>query len=685
MITKNKLRKNYLINRDLSWLRFNSRVLLESKRTTNPLLERVKFLAIAANNLDEFFEIRIAGLEQQKESNQYSIDPSGYTPKQILVRVYRVVSRLVKELYDTWNHVLVPVLEKEGVHIKQYKTLVAKQKEYIDKIFLDQFYPILTPIKVDPAHPFPWIVNKALCIAAIFETSNPKRSQIGVVTVPSILPEAIKLPSVDGQKHSFVLLSEIIRENLDVLFKGFNIREKVSFRVTRNSNLYLNEEEAQDILKAIETELHNRKKGDVVRLEIKKGASSELINMLLDYFHLDASQVHTVDGPVNLYRLMSLYEMIDDPVLKFPRFSSYEPDWFLEKENIFQRIQKGDFILHHPYETFKPVVHMLEMAATDPKVLAIKMTLYRTDTDSPLMHSLINAAKNGKEVTVVVELKARFDEASNVAWAKHLLDNGVNVVYGILGLKTHCKLLLIIRKESKDKLIKYAHIGTGNYNEKTAALYADLSLFTNNIEVTEDVLEVFNFLTSQSKEPRFNKLWISPSFMLKRFLTLIEKETLAAQKNKKAKIIFKVNALQEPEIIEAIHKAAEAGVEILGIVRGICCFRYRPTEFSNIKIKSIVGRYLEHSRIFYFHNSKPYRLFISSADWMPRNLKKRVEVAVPIVDPKIEKHILTEILECQLKDNFDAQEVGRTWKTPKEKNSQYFSCQEAFMEKASEQ
>ena len=667
-------------NRELSWLRFNFRVLEEGRRKKNPLLERLKFLAIAASNLDEFFEVRVSSLEQKFAAKSASVDNSGLTPEKALNRIYRGVNHLVKLLYNIWNQEILPALSNEGIFVLSYSNLSSDQKEYLNRLYYEEIHPVLTPIKIDPAHPFPWIINKALCIAVVFESSIRNEIEFGVVTVPRILPRVIKIPSLKGSPSAFILISEIIQENLDELFKGYVIQSKAPFRITRNSNLYLNEEEVSDLSEAIKIELHNRKRGDAVRLEIHQYASTELVEQLCSIFHLRENQVQFASGPVNFNRLMSLYEMLDRVDLKYKLFEPQQPKWFQEKENIFQKIKENDILLHHPYDSFELVVHFLEKAAQDKDVLAIKMTLYRTATDSPLINALIDSARNGKEVTVVVELKARFDEASNVAWAKYLLDNGVHVVYGLLGLKTHCKLLLVVRKEGK-KIVEYAHVGTGNYNQKTASSYIDISLFTCRLEIMRDIVEVFNFLTSRSKEPLFKKFIISPRFMLNRFLRMIEKEIKAAKEGKKSLIVFKVNGLQEPAIVDALYKASEAGVKIYGIVRGICCLKPGRKGYSqNIQIKSIVGRFLEHTRIYYFENSKP-KVYIGSADWLPRNLHRRVEVITPILDEKITHRVIHEILEFQLQDNVDARTLNPK-KKEKKTAGKAFSSQEAFMELA---
>ncbi len=668
-----------LNNRELSWLRFNFRVLEEGRRKTNPLLERLKFLSIVASNLDEFFEVRVSGLEQQLTAQSPPADSSGLTQEKILNRIYRGTSYLVRLLYSTWNQEILPGLAQEKIFILSHSDLSNEQKEYLQRLYYKEIHPILTPIKIDPAHPFPWIINKALCIAVVFQSEIANQIEFGVVTVPGILPRIIRIPALKGKPPTFILISEIIQENLDELFKGYIIHSKAPFRITRNSNLYLNEEETSDLLEAIKVELHNRKKGDAVRLEIREYATTDLIKQLCTIFNLRQNQVHFANGPVNFNRLMSLYSMVDRADLKYEPFSSKQPKWFQREKNIFQKIQEQDLLLHHPYQSFQPVIHFLEKASEDKDVLAIKMTLYRTVTDSPFIHALIKAAQNGKEVTVVVELKARFDEASNVAWAKYLLDNGVHVVYGLLGLKTHCKLLLVIRKEGNG-IVKYSHIGTGNYNPKTALLYSDISLFTCHADIMRDVVEVFNFLTSRSKELRCKKLLVAPNFMLKKFLKMIDEEIKIAKEGKKALIIFKVNGLQETSIIEALYKASEAGVKVYGIVRGICCLKPGRKQYSeNIQIRSIIGRFLEHTRIYYFENSKP-KLYMGSADLMSRNLRRRVEVLTPILDKNITEEIIRDILELQLQDNVDARILNPLSKETTTKRR--FSSQKAFIQLA---
>lgn len=673
--------RRYFNNRELSWLRFNFRVLQEAERDTNPLLERLKFLSIVANNLDEFFEIRVAMLEQKLASNVTTTHSDGLNPRRTLAIIYRLVGNLLRRLYQLWNNDILTSLRREGYAVLKKHEFSEEQREFVEEYFQDRLYPVLTPIKIDSTHPFPWVINKALCIAALLRHEDEDDFQLGVITIPRVLKRIITLPSGSCQRYCFTFVSEIVEANMHHLFKGYEILGVAPFRITRNSNLYLDEEEESNLLMAVEKELANRRKGDVVRLEIRYDAPDLLVQDLQNFFRLRVQQINRVHGPVNFHRVMALYTLIDRADLKYPPFTPRLPEW-MDQENIFGRIKEKDRLLHHPYDSFEPVLRMLESAASDPAVHAIKITLYRTGEDSPIIKTLIEAADNGKEVTVVLELRARFDEESNVTWARHLLDNGVHVVYGLLGYKTHCKLLLVVREE-KSRLIRYVHIGTGNYNEETARLYTDLSFFTINEEITRDVLEVFTVLTSQSRNPDFRRLLVSPFNMADGFLGAIENEIQAVERGGRGRIIFKVNSLQDDEIIRALYRAARRGVEIIGIVRGICSLRVSlPGAAHNLNIRSIVGRFLEHSRIFYFENGVRGRVFIGSADWMPRNLHRRVETVVPILDPDLERRILDEILDYLLKDNCNARISGVPWRPPDSRevlDGEVFCCQREFM------
>ena len=660
-------------HRDLSWLRFNFRVLIESKRLTNPILERLKFLSIAASNLDEFFEIRVARLEQEQELENHHQKYFQDTLK----KIYRIISMFSKEMYDIWQNNILIDFQKENIFLRDYDSLEEHQQEYVNNIFKIECKPVLTVIRVNSDHTFPLILNKVLCFAMLIKEINDDTEHLLLVSIPRILPRVIKIPNANGViGDSFILLSDILQGNLQSLFPNEKVLETVVFRVTRNSNLYLNEEETLDLLPAIELELHNRKKGDAVRLEVTDNISNNMYILLKKYFKLEDRQINKVKYPVNFPRMMAFYNLLDRPDLKF---KSFIPKEYSEYKNIFSSIQQSDILLHHPYDSFSTINLFFEKASIDPNVVSIKVTLYRVASDSPIIASLITAALHGKEVTVLVELKARFDEASNIAWSKKLLENGVRVVYGFPGLKTHCKITAVSRLENQ-KVVTYCHIGTGNYNEQTAKAYTDLSLFTCNPEITNDILDVFHLLTSKIKTITFKNILVSPTFMLPHFLEMIKNETKIALTGKKAKIIFKMNSLQDPEIISALHEAALAGVEILGIIRGVCCYKFNQKQFPNLKIISIVGRFLEHARVYYFENNKPYKLFIGSADWMPRNLRRRVEVVIPIIENHIMDRILNQIIAFQNKDNFNAMYYRTLFKFPNYKTEEYFSAQEKFID-----
>jgi len=644
-------------NRELSWLRFNQRVLQEARTPENPLLERVKFLGIVANNLDEFFEVRVAGLLQQVEAGISDYGPDGLLPEEQFSAISKEAHRMVDEQYACWNDELLPALRDADVHIRTISTLSDREKSFLDDYCHAELYPVLTPLTISPAHPLPRLINKALCIALLLKNREGE-TLLGVVQVPRLLPRLIRLPrEEDSQRIDFVFLADIVQAHIPELFRGYQILDSAAFRITRNSDLYLNEEEADDLLLAIEDELQNRRKGDTVRLEIEADASRALVKRLQSTYSLKNNQVYQVNGPVNLNRLMGLYSATPRPDLKY---SPYHPpdQTYEEVDTLFDQIRQKDILLHHPYDAFTPVVQFVNSAATDPDVLAIKQTLYRTSEDSPVIDALIRAAEAGKEVTVVVELKARFDEASNIRWARRLQDAGVCVVYGVVGLKTHCKLSLLVRRESNNGLRRYAHIGTGNYNPSTARLYTDLGLFTAREDITNDVAEVFNLLTTQSAHPQVSKFLIAPSTMLDSILKKIDREIDHARQGRTARIVAKMNSLQDPKVIRALYNASQNGVQIDLIVRGICCLRAGvPGISDNIRVRSIIGRFLEHSRVYYFENDGDPDVYIGSADWMPRNLRRRVETLCPIEDPDLINRIKTELLSTCFADNVKSREL----------------------------
>ena len=610
----------------------------------------MKFLAIVANNLDEFFEIRVSGLLQQLEAGVAEAGPDGQLPEEQLAAVNEETQRMVQEQYDCWNNELLPALKEADIHIRSIDSLSDFELAFVKDYCHRELHPVVTPITVNPAHPFPRVVNKALCIAVLLKDKLGE-TLFGVVQVPRLLPRLIRLPREDeGRRMDFVFLADLVRMHISQLFRGFEIVSTVSFRLTRNSDLYLDEEEADNLLTAIEDELVNRRKGDTVRLEVDADAPQEIVQRLMAFNGLSPEQVYRVRGPVNLNRLMMLSSACPRPDLKYPVFQPNELSMGEDPETVFSEIRQRDILLHHPYDSFNPVIHFVVSAAKDPSVLAIKQTLYRTSEQSPIIAGLILAAEAGKEVTVVVELKARFDEESNIRWARRLQDAGVCVVYGVVGIKTHCKLSLVIRREN-DGIRRYAHFGTGNYNSSTARLYTDLGLLTCREDLTAEAAEVFNLLTTQSSEPEVNRLLVAPFNMLDCLLEKIAREAEHAEAGRPARIVAKMNSLQDVRVIRALYVASQCGVEIDLIVRGICCLRPGiPGVSDRIRVISIVGRFLEHSRIISFENGGVPEVFIGSADWMLRNLRRRVEVLVPIEDPILAERIRSQVLSFCLAD-----------------------------------
>jgi polyphosphate kinase len=633
-------------NRELSWIDFNLRVLEEARDTSHPTLERMKFLAITASNLDEFFEVRIAGLAQATAEGVEQAGPDGLSSLQQLQQSLAKARLFVTEQYRCWNEELRPALAAAGVHLGGTEEIWSKHGDELKQHLDERLLPVLTPLAIDPAVPFPRIENKVLCVAGLIRRPGETRTKLAVVTIPRVLPRLIQVRG--ASQPTFVFLGELVRRYFDRVFDGHEILCTTEFRVTRNSNLYVNEEEAQNLLEAVSEELRERRKGDAVRLEFDDDAPKDLETMISQALDLDESLVFRVGGPVNLNRLMMVYPLIQRPDLKFPSFQPAEPSWTAEGPQFFDRLRAHDLLLHHPFDSFNPVVNFVQSAANDPKVLAIKLTLYRAGTDSPIVGALLAAARAGKQVTAVVELKARFDEATNIQWARMLEDAGVLVVYGIVGLKTHCKLCLLVREEG-DRLRRYAHIGTGNYNPATAKMYTDLSLLTARTDLTADVERAFHLLTSHSSRPLYKKLLVSPEEMLPSLLALIEAETKEAKAGRVARIIAKCNALVDRDIIQALYDASRAGVEIDLIVRGVCCLRAGvPGLSERIRVRSVVGRFLEHSRIYSFHAGGEGRLYVGSADLMPRNLRGRVEVLTPIEDPALARQVRDEILSVYL-------------------------------------
>jgi polyphosphate kinase len=649
----------YYINRELSWLQFNHRVLEEAEDQSNPLLERLKFLAISANNLDEFFEVRVAGLVQQIEDGYTEAGPDGLTLIEERDLVAEELHRFVGEQYRCWNEQLRPQLSEKGIRVLGIHELDENGRAFVQDYCERELDLLLTPVTVDPSHPFPRVINKALCVA--FLLRRRRRSSLtytGVVTVPRSLPRLVQLPS-DGT-IDFIFLADLVTFHASRMYTGYDIVSSAAFRVTRNSNLYVAEEESRNLLESVRTELHNRRKGDAVRMEIDAEADPEIIERLRTNFALEPWQVFRVDGPVNLPRLFNLYERTDRPDLKYKPYVPRELRLTAKSQDLFEELRRHDILLHHPFDSFDSVLSLVEAAAEDPNVLSIKQTLYRTGENSPVVRSLIEAASNNKEVTAVVELKARFDEASNIRWAREMEDAGVQVFHGLVGLKTHCKLALLVRRDPDGVSRRYAHLGTGNYNSTTARIYTDLGLLTADPEITAAVHDVFGFLTAYSERSSYAPLMVSPVNIAEHSLDLIARESDHARLGRPARIIAKMNALLDKSIIAALYRASQAGVQIDLLVRGMCALRPGVRGVSDrIRVRSVVGRFLEHSRIFYFANGGDEEFYLGSADWMPRNLYERVEVMFPIKDPMLRDRIHHEILEAYLADNVKARVLRR--------------------------
>ncbi|SNS76941.1 polyphosphate kinase [Granulicella rosea] len=680
--------ENLFFSRDESWLRFNQRVLEEAEDTTNPLLERVKFLAITASNLDEFVEIRVAGILQRIEdgfNEPQQADEGGLNLVERLDLLSKRMAKFVAAQYRCWNKQLLPALDAAGVRVLRWKDLSDEARAHALEFYENEVDPLLTPVTIDPSHPFPRVLNKALCISLLLRHKRrgaggaKPPSVLGVVTVPRSLSRLVPLPSPEG-KVDFIFLHELIESQVERMFRGYEVLAKSAFRVTRNSNLYLQEEESRSVLESVRAELHNRRKGDVVRMEIECSAPAEMIERLRVNFELDEAQVFQTDGPVNLSRLMNLYSLVKLPELKYPSFSGKPYRLSPKSEDLFAEIRRHDVLLHHPFDSYSTVEDFIEAGALDEHVITMKQTLYRTSKDSPIFRSLIEAAQS-KDVTVVVELMARFDEDSNIRWARELEDAGVGVFHGIFGLKTHCKLSLLVRRDPDGTVRRYAHLGTGNYNPVTARFYTDISLLTCRTEITRAVQAVFNYLTAESEEEVFPPLLVAPLTLADSLLALIAREADHARAGRKAGIVAKMNGLLDRKTVEALYAASQAGVEIDLIVRGMCSLRPGVKGLSErIRVRSVVGRFLEHSRIFQFENGGETDMYCGSADWMPRNLYERCEVLFPVRDAALVKRLREEILGSYLKDNAKArllQPDGEYIRAPR--NGPAFSSQDYLM------
>src|SRR5665811_443879 len=647
-----------LLNRETGILEFNRRVLAQAEDPDTPLLERVKFLCIVSSNLDEFFEIRVAELKETISVNLASAGPEGVNPREVFASVSRIAHELVERQYRLLNENLLPELEKAGVRFLRRNDLNEAQRGWVRDYFFNEMMPVLTPIGLDPAHPFPRVFNKSLNFAVELEGRDAfgRASRAAIVQAPRILPRMIKLPRElrHGKEQSFVFLSSVLHEHASELFAGMSVRGCYQFRVTRNSDLFVDEEEVKNLRTALQGELPQRNLGAAVRLEIADNCTPAMAEFLLQQTELGPDDLYRVNGPVNLVRLMQVPELVNRPDLQFPAFRPGRPAALEKRANIFAAVRKGDVLLHHPFQSFTPVVNFIQEAARDPKVVAIKQTVYRIGTDSAIMEALIEAATSGKEVTVVVELMARFEEEANINWAERLEEVGAHVVYGVVAHKTHAKMALVVRRED-GKLRRYVHLGTGNYHPRTARLYTDFGLFTCNEKMCADVSEVFSQLTSLGKARTLNHLWQSPFSLHIEVLRAIQNETRLALSGKRGHIIAKMNALLEPETINALYEASQAGVKVDLIVRGVCALRPGVAGFSeNIRVRSVIGRFLEHTRIFYFRNNLKHNVYLASADWMDRNFFRRIEVCFPVLDKKLKKRVIEEGLKVYLQDNCQA-------------------------------
>ena len=649
------------LNRELGQLEFNRRVLAQAEDTSIPLLERLKYLCIVSSNLDEFFEIRVAGLKEQIKLGGIATSVDGLTAVQTLKLVRDQAHQLIERQYQVFNKDLVPALSEQGIKFLRRTQWTVAQRTWVKDFFFREVMPVLTPIGLDPAHPFPRVLNKSLNFAVELQGKDAfgRNSTRAIVQAPRVVPRTIAMPpEISGCEHGFVFLSSILHAHVGELFTGMEVLGCYQFRVTRNSNLFVDEEEVKNLRLSLQGELPQRHFGDAVRLEVADNCSPQIIEFLLKEFNLAAEDLYRVHGPVNLVRLMRIPDLVERDDLKFPPFVPSVPGLLRKKgSNIFKLIRKNDVLLHHPYQSFKPVIDFIQQAARDEDVVAIKQTVYRTGTDSALMEALIIAAKRGKEVTVVVELLARFDEEANINWANRLEEVGAHVVYGVVGHKTHAKMLMVVRRED-GQLRRYVHLGTGNYHPRTARLYTDFGLFTSNEKICADASEVFSQLTSLGKARTLNHLWQSPFSLHSEVLRAIRNETSLAKTGKRGHIIAKMNALLEPETIATLYEASKAGVKIDLIVRGVCALRPGlPGLSENIRVRSVIGRFLEHTRIFYFRNNLKHDVFLASADWMDRNFFRRIEICFPILDKKLKKRVITEGLKIYLHDNCQAWEM----------------------------
>lgn len=683
---KDYLKPEYYENRELSWLKFNGRVLNEARDKSIPLLERLKFVSITSSNLDEFFMVRVASLKDMVHAGYKKKDIAGMTATEQLEAINKDTRALVETQYSTYNRSLVPLMKNHGIEIiDRFEELTKEQEEYVDRYFEENVYPVLTPMAVDASRPFPLIRNKTLNLAALLSKKGDAKGEVefATVQVPSVLSRIVQIPAREEGMRSFILLEQIIERNINQLFLNYDVLCAYPYRIMRNADLSIDEDEAEDLLQEIQKQLKKRQWGEVIRLEVEDGVDKRLLNILKEELHIQQEAIYKIGGPLDLTFLMKMYGLEGCDDLRYAPYKPQRVPQIVPGEDIFEEIRKGDILLHHPYQTFDPVVDFIRQASVDPNVLAIKQTLYRVSGNSPIIASLAQAAENGKQVSVLVELKARFDEENNIVWAKKLEKAGCHVIYGLVGLKTHSKIALVVRRE-EDGIRRYVHLGTGNYNDSTAKLYTDLGMFTCSESIGEDATAVFNMLSGYSEPLSWNKLVVAPIWLRKKFLKLIKRETKYAQEGKEAFIKAKMNSLCDREIIAALYEASAAGVKIELVVRGICCLRVGiPGISENISVRSIVGNFLEHSRIFYFHNNGQEEIYMGSADWMPRNLDRRVEILFPVENERLMEEI-KHILNTQLEDNMKAHilqsdgEYGKIDKRGKKLvNSQEQFCKEA--------
>lgn len=672
------------INRELSWLEFDSRVLGEAEDVGNPLFERLKFLSITASNLDEFFMVRVASLKDMVNAGYTKKDIAGMTAKEQLEALDERTHAFVRRQYSIYNDELIPALDREGFHIiASHESLNDEQAAFVDKYFHEDVYPVLTPMAVDSSRPFPLIRNKTLNIAALLKKKNSDEdeTEFATVQVPSVLPRFVKLPGESGDV--VILLEEIIERNIDKLFLNYDILCAYPYRIMRNADLSIDEEDAADLLKEIEKQLKKRQWGQAIRLEVQGDMDKKLLKKLKNELDITDSDIYRIDGPLDLTFLMKMYGSFGYEKLKIEKYIPAQIPELMNGRNIFEAIREGDILLHHPYQTFDPVVDFVRQAAKDPAVLAIKQTLYRVSGNSPIVAALAAAAENGKQVSVLVELKARFDEENNIIWARKLEQAGCHVIYGLVGLKTHSKITLVVRRE-EDGIRRYVHLGTGNYNDSTAKLYCDMGLLTCSPAIGEDATAVFNMLSGYSEPVSWNKLSLAPLWLRDRFHYLVDREIRRAKDGQEAHIIAKMNSVCDKDIIELMYKASKAGVKVELIVRGICCLIPQLEGVSeNITVRSIVGTFLEHSRIFYFANGGNPEVYMASADWMSRNLDRRVEIMFPVEDAGLKKEV-KHILDVQLADNVKAQlmQSDGTYKKVKNTSDTPIEAQMVFCEEA---